>query len=114
MKEELMTGHLACGSGPSPCRIEGADALRPPGFCDILAALSQETTSRAADRDRSGPALSVHLFVTFNRAIHRWRSIHSTVGVARLVCNGDVAAAIDNSIIDRLEMPGKRTRPYPT
>jgi transcriptional antiterminator RfaH len=35
--------------------------------------------------------------------VHRWRSIHSTVGVARLVCNGDVPAVIDNSIIDGLK-----------
>lgn len=49
------------------------------------------------------PLYPSYLFVTFNRAIHRWRSIHSTVGVARLVCNGDVPAAIDNSVIDGLK-----------
>ena len=43
------------------------------------------------------------LFVTFNRAIHRRRSILSTVGVTRLVCNGDVPAIIDDSIIDGLK-----------
>jgi transcriptional antiterminator RfaH len=50
------------------------------------------------------PLYPSYLFVTFDRAIHRWRSIHSTVGVARLVCNGDVPAVIDNSIIDGLKV----------
>jgi len=49
------------------------------------------------------PLYPSYLFVAFNRAIHRWRSIYSTVGVARLVCNGEVPAAIDNSIIDGLK-----------
>jgi transcriptional antiterminator RfaH len=49
------------------------------------------------------PLYPSYLFVTFNPAIHRWRSIHSTVGVKRLVCNGDVPAAINEAIIDGLK-----------
>jgi transcriptional antiterminator RfaH len=45
---------------------------------------------------------STYLFVNFDRAVHRWRSIHSTVGVVRLVCNGEVPAVIDRSIVDGL------------
>ncbi len=50
----------------------------------------------------AAPLYPSYLFVTFNPLIHRWRSIHSTVGVARLVCNGNVPAAIDGAIIDGL------------
>ena len=50
----------------------------------------------------AAPLYPGYLFVTFNSAIHRWRSIHSTVGVARLVCNGEVPATIDNAIINGL------------
>jgi len=49
------------------------------------------------------PLYPSYLFVTFNPSIHRWRSIQSTVGVARLVCSGDVPAAIDHAIIDGLK-----------
>jgi len=49
------------------------------------------------------PLYPSYLFVSFNRGIHRWRSIHSTVGVARLVCNGEIPAVIDGSIIDGLK-----------
>jgi transcriptional antiterminator RfaH len=51
----------------------------------------------------AAPLYPCYLFVTFNPAVHRWRSILSTLGVARLVCNGDVPAAIDNAIINGLK-----------
>lgn len=51
----------------------------------------------------ASPLYPCYLFVTFNSAIHRWRSIHSTIGVARLVCNGDMPAAVDDAIIDGLK-----------
>jgi transcriptional antiterminator RfaH len=44
-----------------------------------------------------------YLFVRFDAAVHRWRAIQSTVGVARLVCNGDTAATIDGSVIRGLK-----------
>jgi transcriptional antiterminator RfaH len=51
----------------------------------------------------AAPLYPSYLFVRFNPLIHRWRSIHSTVGVVRLVCNGDVPAALDQAIIDGLK-----------
>jgi transcriptional antiterminator RfaH len=51
----------------------------------------------------AAPLYPSYLFVTFNPLIHRWRSIHSTVGVARLVCAGNVPAAIDCAIISGLK-----------
>jgi transcriptional antiterminator RfaH len=50
----------------------------------------------------AAPLYPSYLFVTFDPAIHRWRSIQSTVGVIRLVCNGDAPATIDNTIIANL------------
>lgn len=47
----------------------------------------------------AAPLYPSYLFVSFNPAIHRWRAIHSTVGVSRLVCNGEIPAAVDNTII---------------
>jgi transcriptional antiterminator RfaH len=51
----------------------------------------------------AAPLYPSYLFVAFNSAIHRWRSIHSTVGVVRLVCNGDAPAAVNAAIIDGLK-----------
>lgn len=49
------------------------------------------------------PLYPSYLFVTFNPLIHRWRSIRSTIGVARLVCNGEVPAPISDAIIEGLK-----------
>ena len=51
----------------------------------------------------ASPLYPRYLFVSFNTAVHRWRSIQSTIGVARLVCNGDTPASIDHSMIDGLK-----------
>jgi transcriptional antiterminator RfaH len=51
----------------------------------------------------AAPLYPSYLFVTFNPAIHRWRSIQSTVGVARLVCNGDMPATMDDAIVNGLK-----------
>lgn len=51
----------------------------------------------------AAPLYPSYLFVSFNRSVHRWRSIHSTIGVARLVCCGEVPAVIDDSVIDGLK-----------
>jgi transcriptional antiterminator RfaH len=51
----------------------------------------------------AAPLYPSYLFVRFNSSIHRWRSIHSTIGVVRLVCNGDLPAALDQAIIENLK-----------
>ena len=51
----------------------------------------------------AAPLYPAYMFVRFDPSIHQWRSIHSTVGVARLVCNGDVPAALDQAIIEDLK-----------
>jgi transcriptional antiterminator RfaH len=51
----------------------------------------------------AAPLYPSYLFVTFNPAIHRWRSIQSTIGVARLVCNGDMPATMDDAIVNGLK-----------
>jgi transcriptional antiterminator RfaH len=51
----------------------------------------------------ASPLYPGYMFVGFNPGIHRWRSINSTFGVMRLVCNGDVPATIESGIIDGLK-----------
>lgn len=46
------------------------------------------------------PLFPRYMFVAVNAATQRWRSIQSTIGVSRLVCNGDTPALIRKQIID--------------
>ncbi len=51
----------------------------------------------------SAPLYPGYLFVAFDPVVQQWRSIRSTVGVSRLLCNGEVPRTIDCSIIDGLK-----------
>jgi len=49
------------------------------------------------------PLFPRYLFVAVDMAAQRWRSIQSTVGVSRLVCNGDTPAAVPPLVIEQLQ-----------
>lgn len=50
----------------------------------------------------AAPLFPRYLFVSIDRAVQRWRSIQSTIGVSRLVCNGEDPAPIADGVIDGL------------
>jgi transcriptional antiterminator RfaH len=50
----------------------------------------------------AAPLFPRYVFVAVDMAIQRWRSIHSTVGIARFVCNGEQPAAVPAGIVEAL------------
>lgn len=48
------------------------------------------------------PLFPRYLFVGIDLATQRWRAIHSTIGVSRLVCNGEEPAPVADQIIASL------------
>ncbi len=50
----------------------------------------------------AAPLFPRYLFVAIDMAAQRWRSIQSTIGVSRLVCNGDDPASVAGSVVDGL------------
>ena len=48
------------------------------------------------------PLFPRYLFVGIDIQTQRWRSIFSTIGVSRLVCNGEVPTAVPDCIIESL------------
>ncbi len=50
----------------------------------------------------AAPLFPRYLFVGVDMAAQRWRSIQSTLGVSRLVCNGNEPAAVPASVIEAL------------
>jgi transcriptional antiterminator RfaH len=50
----------------------------------------------------TAPLFPRYLFVTVDIMCQRWRSIHSTIGVARLVCNGDDPVPVADEVIETL------------
>ena len=51
----------------------------------------------------AAPLFPRYLFVSVDMSVQRWRSIYSTVGVSRLVCNGDDPTPVPNGIVDGLK-----------
>jgi transcriptional antiterminator RfaH len=48
------------------------------------------------------PLFPRYLFVGLELGAQRWRSVHSTVGVSRLVCRGDDPAPVPAGVVERL------------
>ena len=71
-------------------------------FRRLLPALSQATASCATNRDVAAPPFPRYPFVSIDPNIHRWRSICSTVGISRLVCNGDDPTPVPTGIVEAL------------
>jgi transcriptional antiterminator RfaH len=51
----------------------------------------------------AAPLFPRYLFVGVDIETQRWRSIHSTTGVARLVCNGDDPAPVPPDVVAGLQ-----------
>ena len=51
----------------------------------------------------AAPLFPRYLFVQIDMAVQRWRSIYSTVGVSRLVCNGEFPASVPQQVVDILK-----------
>jgi transcriptional antiterminator RfaH len=50
----------------------------------------------------AAPLFTRYLFVEFDMDAQCWRSIYSTLGVSRLICNGDWPAPVSGAVIDSL------------
>jgi len=51
----------------------------------------------------AAPLFPRYLFVSVDMSVQRWRSIYSTVGVARLVSNGDEPAPVPDGVVEALQ-----------
>jgi transcriptional antiterminator RfaH len=51
----------------------------------------------------AAPLFPRYLFVAVDMETQRWRSIHSTFGVSRLVCNGDEPAPVPPAVVAALQ-----------
>jgi transcriptional antiterminator RfaH len=51
----------------------------------------------------AAPLFPRYLFVAIDLNVQRWRSIYSTVGVSRLVCNADDPSPVPDGIVEALK-----------
>jgi transcriptional antiterminator RfaH len=51
----------------------------------------------------AAPLFPRYCFVAVDMSTQRWRSIYSTVGVSRLVCNGELPAPVSDEVVAMLK-----------
>jgi transcriptional antiterminator RfaH len=82
--------------------IRASQHLERQGFETYLPRyLKRRRHSRKVDTI-AAPLFPRYLFVAIDMQSQRWRSIHSTIGVSRLVTNGNEPVALVESVIDGL------------
>lgn len=83
--EEIASRHL---------QRQGFDTYLPRRLALRRHARKQERVAR--------PLFPRYMFVALDVCTQRWRAVHSTVGVSRLVCRGDAPAAVPDGVVEKL------------
>jgi transcriptional antiterminator RfaH len=74
--------------------------LRRQGFNVYLPQfLKQRRHARKTDWVKA-PLFPQYMFVHFDLDAHRWRAIHSTVGINHLVCNGETPTPLPEGVVE--------------
>ena len=82
--------------------VKAASHLTRQGFSTYLPRYLKRRRHARKIETVTAPLFPRYLFVAIDRATQGWRSIQSTIGVARLVCTGDEPAAVPLGVISDL------------
>jgi transcriptional antiterminator RfaH len=85
------------------CERKAVWHLNRQGFETYLPVYQKRRRHARRIETISAPLFPRYIFVSVDMAVQRWLSIQSTVGVSRLVCNGDVPAAVPTGVVDALK-----------
>jgi transcriptional antiterminator RfaH len=83
--------------------LKAAANLNRQGFATYLPRYLKRRRHARRVEVVPSPLFPRYLFVAIDMSTQRWRSIYSTVGVARLVCAGDTPAPVADQIIAALK-----------
>jgi len=84
------------------CEAKAAENLRRQGYQTYLPRyLKRRRHARKVDLVAK-PLFPRYMFVSIDTASQRWRSMQSTIGVSRLVTNGDEPAVVPEGVIGAL------------
>jgi transcriptional antiterminator RfaH len=84
------------------CETKAVWHLGRQGFGTYLPRYEKRRRHARRIETVAAPLFPRYLFVAVDMATQRWRSIQSTIGVSRLVCNGEDPAALADGVVDGL------------
>ena len=84
-------------------RVRAIAHLERQGFFVFLSAYAQDGASRPQGYAHSRPMFPNYLFVRLDVSRDRWRSVHGTCGVIRLITHGETPQPIPVGIVEALQ-----------
>ncbi len=84
------------------CETKAVWHLERQGYATYLPRYEKRRRHARRIETVAAPLFPRYLFVAIDMATQRWRSIHSTIGVSRLVCNGDKPAVLAEGVVEGL------------
>ena len=81
---------------------KAAEHLARQGYLTYLPRYRKRRRHARRVDEVAAPLFPRYLFIAADVAAQRWRAIQSTVGISRLVCNGDLPAAVGSDVVDAL------------
>ncbi len=84
------------------CEAKAAEHLKRQGFGVYLPHFCKKRRHARRVDTVNAPLFPRYLFVSVDIATQRWLAIRSTVGITRLICNGDAPAVVQRNILDAL------------
>ncbi len=82
---------------------KAATHLERQGFATYLPRYCKQRRHARRTDAVIAPLFPRYLFVEVDIGVQRWRSIYSTIGVSRLICNGDVPAPVPGHVLATLK-----------
>lgn len=82
---------------------KAAEQLKRQGFTVYVPRFQKRRRHARCVDTVSAPQFPRYLFVAVDIATQRWLSIRSTIGVTRLICNGNLPAVVHAGIVDALK-----------
>jgi len=83
--------------------LRASQHLRRQGFDTYLPRYIKQRRHARRIEKVAAPLFPRYVFVGIDMTTQRWRAIQSTVGVTRLVTNGDVPAAVPQGVVEGLQ-----------
>lgn len=84
--------------------MKAAHHLKRQGFTAYLPRYLKRRRHARKVETVPAPLFPRYLFVAIDVTTQRWRSIQSTIGVSRLVCNGEEPAAVPAGIVEGIQI----------
>lgn len=84
------------------CESKASVHLERQGFTTYLPRYRKRRRHARRIEQTAAPLFPRYLFVSIDLATQRWLSIDLTIGVTRLICNGDVPTSVPQPVIDAI------------